>query len=280
MAQMKKKGITVSGSLKKDNVTLYTRCGKIIIRSATSDMPTTRTRSQLINRQRLAHSTNLWKALRASGKPLLEGGKTAYGRFCSLMSKMTPVFMTKEEYLNYGALLLPGMPVSDGILQDIAYHWGDAGGTPALVTSINAARPLPANATGTDMVRALCDRNGMWKEGDGVRLYSLTQTTESMIPKVYVTMEEICLGHGESAWRFAELEPATVDGQLALAGAAVGLTNRGWAIVHTRNGHCSSQGVLTRSTLYEQYMTEEALLRAAESYGGLTEQSFITPGKG
>ncbi len=278
MAQMKKKGITVSGSLKKDNVTMYTRCGKIIMRTSTSDMPLQRTRSQFVNRQRVAHSTNLWKALRASGNPLFAGSRTAYARFNSLMCKMPRVFMTKEEYRNYGALLLPGMPVSDGILPDIGYTWGEAGGLPALVTTVRVWRPLPTAACGTDMVRALCYPNEDWREGDGLRLYTLVQKVENMVPKVYVTMEEAWLNHGDSEWGFAELAPRRVGNQLALAGSAIDDPTRGWALVHTRGESSSSQGVLTRSTLYEQYMTEEALLRAAESYGGLTEAPFITPG--
>ena len=45
----------------------------------------------------------------------------------------------------------------------------------------------------------------------------------------------------------------------------------GWALVHVRQGAYSAQTVVTRCTLYEQYTTEEALQRAAESYGGLTK---------
>lgn len=280
MAHMQRKGITVSGRLEKDNLTVYTRCGKIIMRSATSDMPRSRTREQFIARQRVARNANLWKALRASGDCLFAGGNTAYARFCSLMRKMPEVFMTKETYRGFGALLMPGMPVSDGILPDIGYRWGEVEGEPAIVTSIRVATPLPHTATGTDMVRALCGRDGSWKEGDALRLYTLVQTVESMIPKVRVRMEEALIAHGEGSWRFAELEPRTVEGRLALVGSTVGETNRGWALIQRRGAISSSQTVMTHSTLYEQYTTEIALQQAAESYGGLTGQLFLTPGKG
>ena len=34
---------------------------------------------------------------------------------------------------------------------------------------------------------------------------------------------------------------------------------------------CSTQTLVTRCSLYEQYTTEEALQEAAKSYGGLTK---------
>ena len=55
-------------------------------------------------------------------------------------------------------------------------------------------------------------------------------------------------------------------------------TMRGWALVRVRPSsapeaeRCSTQSLVTRCRLYEQYTTEEALQKAAESYGGLTER--------
>ena len=39
----------------------------------------------------------------------------------------------------------------------------------------------------------------------------------------------------------------------------------------------SSQKVVTRCNLYEQYLTDEAFDRAAQSYGGLTKTALLTP---
>ena len=57
MAQLKKKGFALSGSLKSDGVTFYTKKGKIIMRSAISEQPLRRTRGQFVTRQRIAHTT-------------------------------------------------------------------------------------------------------------------------------------------------------------------------------------------------------------------------------
>ncbi|MBP5562600.1 MAG: hypothetical protein J6X51_01030 [Bacteroidales bacterium] len=44
---------------------------------------------------------------------------------------------------------------------------------------------------------------------------------------------------------------------------------KGWALVRLQGKNCSSQGIVTRCKVYEQYTTEEALQTAAKSYGGL-----------
>ena len=45
---------------------------------------------------------------------------------------------------------------------------------------------------------------------------------------------------------------------------------KGWALVRMDGDRCSSQGIVTRCTYYERFTTEEAMQKAAESYGGLT----------
>jgi hypothetical protein len=52
---------------------------------------------------------------------------------------------------------------------------------------------------------------------------------------------------------------------------------KGWALVKVVDDRCSPQTIVTRCTLYEQYTTEEALERATDSYGGLTETPFLSP---
>ena len=46
---------------------------------------------------------------------------------------------------------------------------------------------------------------------------------------------------------------------------------KGWALVRVYGDRCSTQTLVTRCSLYEQYTTEEALQEAAKSYGGLTK---------
>jgi len=47
--------------------------------------------------------------------------------------------------------------------------------------------------------------------------------------------------------------------------------------VHVRRDRCSSQGIVTRCTLYQQYTTDEALETAIKSYGKLVRESYWLP---
>lgn len=57
----------------------------------------------------------------------------------------------------------------------------------------------------------------------------------------------------------------------------VKMKKSGWALVRVIGDRCSPQTIQTRCTLYQQYMTDEALQRAAKSYGGITDKPFLSP---
>ena len=156
MARLKHKGVTLSGTLRKDGVAFYTRGGKVIMRSAKSEQPLRRTRGQFVARQRLAHNNTLWKRLRDAAEPMFAGSVTAYARFRTLMSKLPVVFLTKKEHENMASLLLEGMPVSDGLLQDLDYRLGEVEGEPALLTSVRMKGPLPEGAEGSVVLHHRC----------------------------------------------------------------------------------------------------------------------------
>ena len=277
MAQMKRKGLTLSGRLEKDMITFYTKRGKLIMRSSTSNQPLRRTREQFISRQRVAHNMGLWKRLKSSTRPMFTDCDNNYGRFCSLMRKRPVVFLTKGALHNGATLLLPGMPVSEGKLPDIGYRLCLAGNEPALQTELKVAVNWDSSPTGTDMVTALCKNGNNFRKGDVLRFYTLRQVIENNIPILYIDSEELRLENGRTPMRFKHAELRSVDGLMALTGSMFADTSTGWALVHIRGEKCSSQTVVTHCTLYEQYTTEEALMIAAESYGGLTEPPFLKP---
>ena len=57
----------------------------------------------------------------------------------------------------------------------------------------------------------------------------------------------------------------------------VKMKKSGWALVRVIGDRCSPQTIQTRCTLYQQYMTDEALQRAVKSYGGITDKPFLSP---
>lgn len=238
MARQKPMGLLINGSLKQSGVTFYLRNGQMIARTASSAQPRRRTRAQFVARQQLTHSCRLWAMLKMAGEPMFERTPTAYARFRTLMRRTPVVYIPRRGMAADAMLLLPGMPVSDGVLPVVEQWLGEVDGTAALLTSLAAA----------DL-----------KRGDILRLYTLRQTIEVGRPMVRISARELRVGDFQ-----------TVDGRLALVGDSFADDMAGWALVHIRGRRCSSQQVVTRCTCYRPFTTDEALLAAAESYGGLT----------
>ena len=67
-----------------------------------------------------------------------------------------------------------------------------------------------------------------------------------------------------------------VDGFYVLKDEEFADDMKGRALVDVVNDRCSPQTIVTRCTLYQQYTTEEALEKAADSYGGLTEEPYLS----
>lgn len=243
MATIKNNGLNFTGRLKKSGITIYNRNGKTVARTATSYQPKRRTRKQFVARQQLSHSSRLWTMLKWSGETLFPAKPTGYARFMSLMRRTEVVFLPQNGQLSDATLLLPDMPVSEGVLPVIGQRLGEVDGTAALITDLSRNQLRPT---------------------DKLVLYTLQQLVEYDRPKVRITRREV------AAREMAE----TADG-LALMGDEFGDETKGWALVHVRKESCSSQTVVTHCTYYQQFTTEEALQEAAQSYGGLTRD--VTP---
>lgn len=241
MPNNKIKGITITGRLKGSGVTVYFRNGKAVARTATSMQPKRRTRKQFVARQQMLHSTRLWAFLKYAGAPLFPAQPTAYNRFLSLMHRTEAVFLPQNGPLDGATLLLPEMPLSEGLLPTVKQHLGEVEGCMALVTDLT---------------------HDSLHRGDTLILYTLTQDISGM-PRVWFSRREVKPG---------ELTE-TPEG-LALTGDEFDDDLKGWALVHVRGERCSTQTAVTRCTYYQRFTTEEALLEAAASYGGLTKDRF------
>ena len=135
-------------------------------------------------------------------------------------------------------MLLPDMPVSEGPMPTVKLHLDEIDGRMSLVTNLTR-----------DSLR----------RGDKLILYTLKQDIIGM-PSVDISRREVMPGEMTE----------TADG-LALVSDEFADDMKGWALVHVRKEHCSTQTAVTRCTYYKQFTTEEALQEAAASYGGLTE---------
>lgn len=229
----------VNGSIKTAGLTFYTRNGQNVVRSAHTRQPRRNTREQFVARQRMRHTNSLWVMLKPCD-PMFYGGKSRYARFASMANRLPAVFLPGTGSLSAASVLLPGMPVSDGTLPKVNEWLGTVDGTPALMSDLKA----------NDM-----------QHSEKLLLYTLHQRIEHNYPIVRISCREV-----------AVTECRTVDGCLALVGDQYGDMMSGWALVRVYDDRCSSQTVVTQCTYYEQYTTEEALLAAAEAYGGLTKK--------
>ena len=237
MPNNKIKGLTISGRLKESGITIYFRNGKPVARTATSYQPKRRTRKQFVARQQMLHSTRLWSSLKLAGTPLFPAKPTAYARFLSLMHRTEVVFIPQRGRLDGATMLLPDMPLSEGLLPTVKQHLGVVDGSAALITNLT--------------------RNSLHRD-DKLIQYTLSQETTNK-PMVRFARREVTPSEMTE----------TADGW-ALVSDEFADDMKGWALVHVLGERCSTQTAVTRCNYYKQFTTEEAL-QAAASYGGLTK---------
>lgn len=170
--------------------------------------------------------------------------QTAYLNFMSLANRLPAVYV-QNVLMDQASFLMPGIPVSDGKLPAVKQELGEVNGIAALIT---------------DFVY------GDWQHHQKLWLYTAVQNIEGPLPRVRFNMREV-----------SRRELTEVNGHLALVNEEFADETKGWALVKVIDDRCSPQTIVTRCTLYQQYTTEEALNKAAESYHGLTDPSFLKP---
>ena len=238
-------GLTMPKRVRIAGMTFYMRNGQVIGRESETHEKRSNTLPQFVQRQKMRHTTMLWKMLRFCDTMFTER-RSAYQNFASLANQLPVVYVPNNGTMNQSSFLMPGIPVSDGVLPMINLEVGEVDGRPALITDLKVS-----------------DRTHHAK----LRLYTATQKIEcDVLPRVRFKMREV-------SWR----EMTEVEDHLALVGEEFADEMKGWALVKVMDDRCSRQTIVTRCTLFEQYTTEEAMEVAADSYGGLTETPFLSP---
>ena len=239
------KGLMVVGSLRQDGITTYMKQGRMIVRSANSMERRSNTLPQFIQRQKMRHSVALWRMMKYC-EPMFTKGTTAYNNFLSLANRL-PVLYVEKILMENTSFLMPGIPVSDGNLPKIKEELGVVDGMPALITNLK-----PHD----------------WEPWTKLWLYTAVQTGEYRDLHVQFSKREV-------SWE----EMTVVDGHYVLKCKEFSDETKGWALVSVKGERCSPQAIVTRCTLYQKYMTEEALEKAADSYGGLTDTPYLSPSR-
>ena len=129
---MKKKdsaglGLTIPKRMRIAGMTFYLRNGQLIGRESSTHEKRSNTLPQFIQRQKMRHTTALWKMLRFCDVMFTER-RTAYQNFASLANQLPAVFVTKRQ-MDQSSFLMPGIPVSDGILPTVKQELAEESST-------------------------------------------------------------------------------------------------------------------------------------------------------
>ena len=231
-------GIVIPRKLRFGGTTLFLRQGQVVSYPSKRGEEKTFTLQQFKQRQKMRHSTALWKMLKGCDVMFTER-RNAYQNFTSLANMLPGVYVNDDGIMNQASFLMPGIPVSDGRLPVVKQELGEVDGVPALITDLKTR-----------------------DEGDGERLlfYTAVQHIEGELPRVRFQMREI-----------SRFDMTASDGHYVLKGDKFADDMKGWALVQVIGDRCSPQGIVTRCRYYEPYTTEEALEKAFDSYSKPTE---------
>ena len=166
--------------------------------------------------------------------PMFTEHQSAYSGFVALANRLPAVFVDKSLADRHASFLMPDIPVSEGKLLTVRQHLGEVDGIAALIASL--------------------EKNHI-RQGIELLLYTAEQHGEDSLPRVKFKFRKVKTN-----------ELVEMAEGVALVGEEFADHNKGWALVLVDGERCSTQGIVTQCTLYEQYTTQEALLAAAKSH--------------
>ncbi len=234
MGKKNAKGFLLIGRMPQSGITVYEKQGKTVVRSAhNSSRPRRCTLKQFVQRQRMRHSIALWHELLCCD-PMFTEHQSAYSGFVALANRLPAVFVDKSLADRHASFLMPDIPVSEGKLLTVRQHLGEVDGVAALIANLEKKH-----------IRQSLE----------LLLYTAEQHGEDSLPRVKFKFRKV---------KTSELVE-TAEG-VALVGEEFADHNKGWALVLVDGERCSTQGLVTQCTFYEQYTTQEALLAAAQSH--------------
>ncbi|MCQ2329143.1 MAG: hypothetical protein MJZ93_01120 [Paludibacteraceae bacterium] len=215
----------------------------------------------------------------------LNGKMSDFNAFVQANMNVVKVYVPKSVRLNGGSVLAP-YQITRGTLPSVAMH-KDASGV--LVSDIAVGSlVIGEETTVADLACAVVAMNAEWEEGDQITFFYGEQATDAVtgIPRARIYGSKVMLNPGDTTPLLevvSALGFTVVDGCLAMdraiaSGAAV------W--VHSRddvsNGSAvrvSTQFMYVDSALLASYQSAQAMVGAANSYGGVNVSAvYLKPG--
>lgn len=243
-----------------------------------------RTRSVMLQRMKWQNLVALWRVLNTPGWhpsfPKEGAGVSDFNAFLAANIKSAGIYLTKGLQRS-GAGVVARTKVSEGILPSIAVEFGNNNipeSNLALGTlSIGNSTTLGAFST------AIINNNEDWLDADKLSVVIVRQLVYDGVPSLSAQFLQVQLDSTDVTTLLNDVVDVTmlgvVDGCLALSSSVTG----GCAMVHSRRLSDGSTAVsrqfleVNNAAQITAYTGNSAFVAAAESYGGIDGDDYLTP---
>ena len=266
----------------------HTKYGTVVYEAPVKASVPQRTEAQMQVRTQLGNLAAVYGQFNKTltkGFEGLNGKMSDYNAFVQANMNVVKVYVPKSVRLNGGSVLAP-YQITRGTLPSVAMHKNASG---VLVSDIAVGSlVIGEETTVADLACAVVAMNADWEEGDQITFFYGVQTTDAVtgVPRARIYGSKVMLNPGDTTPLLevvSALGFTVVDGCLAMdraiaSGAAV------W--VHSRDDVASGSGVRVStqfmyvdSALLASYQNAQALVGAANSYGGVNVSAvYLKPG--
>lgn len=290
MVKVVKGSLSIIGRNKALGITFYKRGDEIIGRSCYKSQPSHQTPAQFRSRERMRRLIAVWNCFKGASVPVMEtqDGIAPYKAFLRLNYQVPATFLTQSQSKAKCAVLVPGLCISSGRLDPLGYDFetlpdGRRLVVTNLLTGLPADKTQPIGANTSVELRDLLfahEQNPQLHYNDTLVFYCLKQIVESSkeedLPTITVESARVPLTKSSDPYVFLDGHQLyTHKGFLAIAGADD--PDAAYAVVlsNARRNTVSTQQILTTSTYYQAFTTDEALARAANSYGNVRDTNLL-----
>ena len=265
------------------NLTYRYRAGATIASQKIFQTTDKKSVRQMVSRVGWGNLVNLYQAFTGSLHPSFEAAQGRVSDFNLFMGRnrgMSP-YLTRE-YARLGGCVVGPYMVTEGGLQSI-----DMGTTAQGIITSNlklGSLVIGDETTLAAFSAAIIANNEGWLYGDQLSVFIAYQTVDSVtgVPRVSITASEVTLKNDHETLLVDLVADGAgfnvIDAKLALSVAIQG----GACYVHSRIGsdgrtEVSTQHFHCTNTLLATYGSAAYLTEAIISYGGKTQQDFLTP---
>lgn len=240
------------------------------------------TQNQAFYRAQWGNLVRFWQSFSDRDKPSFEAATINVSHFNLFMRANingTRVYLTKDEVRLGGCVVAP-YRVSEGSLPVVPLTY-ESGGYYASTIQLGELT-INANTSISEFTRAVVNNNNDFQLGDQIAVFIATQIVESEggLPRVQMQGYKVELNTEDDAALLRDVmgtgNVSSVDGHLCVP------RGDGAVIVHSRKASSgetlvSTQSFVVNNGLLSQYITADARLKAAESYGIIDRGNWLTP---